>query len=240
VRPPSREHPSTIAPTTVSGTAADAVAPLSVDVLYRRAAAGLPCWVGDPTGLRRALPVGRWLGGDASTPGDRAADEMLLRPCTGATLDLGCGPGRFTAALAARGVRALGVDLSATAVAMTIRRGAMALHQDLFAPLPGLGSWAQVLLADGNIGIGGDPARTLRRARQLLGVEGIVLAELDPPGTGVRREYLRLETEHSVGPWFPWTRVGTDAAADLATAAGLRLLDITHVQGRFITRMDRA
>jgi len=240
VRPPSREHPSTIVAPTVSGTAADVVAPVSVDVLYRRAAAGLPCWVGDPTGRRRALPVGRWLGGDASTPGDRAADAMLLRACTGATLDLGCGPGRFTAALTARGVRALGVDLSATAVAMTIRRGGMALHQDLFASLPGFGSWAQVLLADGNIGIGGDPARTLRRARQLLGVEGIVLAELDPPGTGVRREYLRLETEHSVGPWFPWTRVGTDAAADLATAAGLRLLDITHVQGRFITRMDRA
>ena len=171
---------------------------------------------------------------------DRAADEVLLRACTGATLDLGCGPGRFTAALAARGVRALGVDLAATAVAMTIRRGGMALHQDLFAPLPGFGSWAQALLADGNIGIGGDPAQVLRRARELLGVEGIVLAELDPPGTGVRREYLRLETEHSVGPWFPWTRVGTDAAADLATAAGLRLLDITHVQGRFITRMDRA
>ena len=115
---------STIAPPTVSGTAADAVAPLSVDVLYRRAAAGLPCWVGDPTGLRRVLPVGRWLGGDASTPGDRAADAMLLRPCTGAILDLGCGPGRFTAALAARGVRALGVDVSATAVAMTIRGAA--------------------------------------------------------------------------------------------------------------------
>jgi len=80
----------------------------------------------------------------------------------------------------------------------------------------------------------------LRRARQLLGVDGIVLAELDPPSTGVRREYLRLETEHTVGAWFPWVRVGTDAAADLATAAGLRLLDITQVQGRFITRMDRA
>jgi len=133
---------------------------------------------------------------------DRAADEVLLRACTGATLDLGCGPGRFTAALAARGVRALGVDLAATAVAMTIRRGGMALHQDLFAPLPGFGSWAQVLLADGNIGIGGDPARVLRRARELLGVEGIVLAELDPPCTGVRREYLRLETEHAVANGF--------------------------------------
>ena len=240
MRPLSREHAATIVAPTLSGTAADAVAPVSVDVLYRRAEAGLPCWVGDPTGLRRALPVGRWLGGDASTPGDRAADEVLLRACTGPTLDLGCGPGRFTAALAARGVRTLGVDLAATAVAMTIRRGGMALHQDLFAPLPGFGSWAQVLLADGNIGIGGDPARVLRRARELLGVQGIVFAELDPPCTGVRREYLRLETEHAVGEWFPWARVGTDDAADLATAAGLRLLDITHVQGRFFTRMDRA
>ncbi len=240
MRPLSRERPARIVAPTLAGTAADAVAPVSVDVLYRRAAARLPCWVGDPTGLRRALPVGRWFGGDASTPGDRAADEMLLRQCTGPILDLGCGPGRFTAALAARGVQALGVDVSATAVAMTTRRGGTALHQDLFAPLPGRGSWAQVLLADGNIGIGGDPARVLRRARELLGVEGIVLAELDPPCTGVRREHLRLEIEHSVGAWFPWAQVGTDAAADLATAAGLRLLDITRVQERFFTRMDRA
>ena len=31
------------------------------------------------------------------------------------------------------------------------------LRRDLFAPLPGEGRWHHVLLADGNIGIGGDP-----------------------------------------------------------------------------------
>jgi len=75
------------------------------------------------------------------------------------------GPGRFVAALAARGIPALGVDISAAAVQMTIQRGGTALHQDLFAPLPGHGRWARVLLADGNIGIGGGPSRRRRRRR---------------------------------------------------------------------------
>ena len=51
--------------------------------------------------------VGRWIA-DAD-----AVDLRLLDRCAGPTLDLGCGPGRLAAALAGRGVPALGVDVSA-------------------------------------------------------------------------------------------------------------------------------
>lgn len=187
---------------------------IPLDVLYDRAVAGLPCWVASVAGTRTLLPVRRWLGGTASSPADTRADRALLHHCTAATLDLGCGPGRFTAALAHVGITALGVDTSAAAVAMTTERGGAALHQNLFAPLPGTGQWATVLLADGNIGIGGDPVRLLRRARDLLAPDGVVITEGDLPPVGLHRERLRVETEDQVGTWFPWATVGVDVLGD--------------------------
>ncbi|MGH9096471.1 MAG: methyltransferase domain-containing protein, partial [Acidimicrobiales bacterium] len=150
---------------------------------------------------------------------------------------LGCGPGRFTAALAVRGIAALGVDISAVAVAMTKRRGGRALHQDVFAPLPGYGRWANVLLADGNIGIGGDPVRTLHLARQLVAPDGLVIAEIGTLATGVTREYLRWETDHSVGEWFPWAHVGSDAVGALAESTDLRIMHTVETFGRLIAAM---
>ena len=88
-------------------------------------------------------------------------------------------PPRLQAARLARA----GVDSSATAVEMTRQRGGTAIHRDVFAPLPAEGSWAQVLLTDGNIGIGGDPVQTLRRAAALLAHGGIVVVEIDSPAT---------------------------------------------------------
>ncbi|HEY1823596.1 MAG TPA: class I SAM-dependent methyltransferase, partial [Trebonia sp.] len=110
----------------------------------------------------RALPlqVSRWC-----APPD-AADEELLRHCRGPVLDVGCGPGRLTIALTERGIPALGVDISQAAVARTRQAGAPALHRSVFDPLPGQGRWATVLLADGNIGIGGMPASLLHRCAQ--------------------------------------------------------------------------
>ncbi|MFD4444818.1 class I SAM-dependent DNA methyltransferase [Nocardia sp. NPDC058519] len=205
---------------------------------YRQVFAGFPCWIRDRTGACRPLQVGRYLGGKESTSADRLADLTLLGLCTGRTVDLGCGPGRFTAALAARGTRSLGVDSCAVAVQMTIRRGGQALHQDLFCPLPGPGSWARVLLADGNVGLGGEPVRTLRRARELLAPGGLVVAEVDPPSTGIHCEYLRWETPHSVGRWYRWARIGTDAVHRVAAAAGLHVASVIETSGRFVVTMQ--
>jgi SAM-dependent methyltransferase len=207
---------------------------VAADVIYRMISMGEPGWISDSKGTRLPLPIHRWLGGETATDDDRRADEVILGLCTGPTMDLGCGPGRFTAALADRGVKALGVDISATAVEMTVQRGGSALHRDVFAPLPGHGEWSHVLLADGNIGIGGDPLRLLRRARQLLHPHGVVVADIDARSSGVVQEYRRWETRHSVGTWFPWAHVGSDAITALAESAGFLLVSAVHICDRFV------
>jgi SAM-dependent methyltransferase len=220
-------------------TAVERAATVSTDELYERAAAGLPCWVSDEGGQRIEVPMARWFGGARASAAERSADQAILAECAGTTVDLGCGPGRFTAALTARGVVALGVDSSAVAVRMTIARGALAMQRDMFGPLPGAGHWARALLADGNIGIGGDPVRVLRRSAELLHAGGIAVVELDPPGTGIACDSLRFQTESAVGEWFHWARVGVDAIADVATAAGMMLLEVAEVAGRFVATIAR-
>ena len=207
------------------------------DVIYRHVSAGHPSWISDTVGVRRPLHIARWIGGTDATKQDREGDEAILELCEAPTIDVGCGPGRFTAALAARGVPVLGVDVSATAVEMTEQRGAPALRGDVFDAMPGCGTWKRVLLADGNIGIGGDPVRMLRRARQLLHPAGLVVAEIDSRHTGISTRFQRWETHHHVGRWFPWAHVGSDAAEALATSSGLVLHRTVERWGRCIVAM---
>lgn len=153
---------------------------------------GHHCWLELANGERVELPVDRWT--DDSCDGD----EVLLGPCHGPTLDIGCGPGRLVAALTRRGVLSLGVDSSRTAVRLTRQRGAIALHRNVFDRLPAEGRWRHVLLADGNIGIGGDPIALLRRVAELLAFDGNALIELDPPGCGLRNERVRLLPQSTI------------------------------------------
>ncbi len=167
-----------------------------------------------------ALDVDRWHG-----PA-RGADETLLSRAVGHTLDIGCGPGRLVAALAARGIPALGIDIAPAAVGLTRQAGGRALQLSVFDHVPGAGSWDCAVLADGNIGIGGDPARLLARVRELLTPDGRLLVELDGPGTGVRLDQVRLETaDGTVGEWFAWAHVAADLVAPLAAEAGLSVVD---------------
>ena len=132
-------------------------------------------WTRRPIGRRRAPLVGPACG--------RATGRCCDR-CAGPTLDVGLrpGPARGRARPAPAATRS-GVDICAEAVRQARRRGAAALRGDVFAPLPGEGGWRSVLLADGNIGIGGDPDRLLRRcARRCCRRGGAILVEVDPPG----------------------------------------------------------
>lgn len=165
------------------------------------------------------LQIPRWCG----LPD--AADEELLGRCRGPVLDVGCGPGRLTVALTERDVEALGVDISRAAVALVRQAGARALHRSVFDPLPGQGRWATVLLADGNIGIGGVPARLLQRCAQLLSPDGRLLIEAEPGDVDERLTAWLEHPDGRRGPVFPWARLGTAAVLRAAAAAGLDVVE---------------
>jgi SAM-dependent methyltransferase len=148
-------------------------------------------------------------------------DTSLLARCCGPTLDVGCGTGRLVAALHRAGRAALGVDVSPEAVRQAQRRGIWVVRADVFGPLPGEGQWRTVLLADGNIGIGGDPHRLLRRCADLLGPGGTVLAELRPPGEPSWRDEVVLRDGARRSAPFPWAVVSADGVHELARRSGL-------------------
>jgi len=169
------------------------------------------------TGESLDLDLGRWH--DPAT--DEEAD--LLDTVDGPVIDLGCGPGRLVVRLASQGVPALGVDSSPSAIALARMRGATVLERDIFGPLPAEGQWGTALLFDGNIGIGGDPARLLARCRQLTGGRGQIVAEVQPPGTRWRRLTAWFERDGRRSESFAWAVVGADAVAGLAGEAGLHV-----------------
>ena len=217
---------------------------LPADLLYGRllstAALHLDGEGPPPEGrLRRAdgrvepLPLARWLG-----PVDDA-DAAVLERVEGTVLDIGCGPGRHVAELQRAGHPCLGIDLSPVAVEITRGRGADALRGSVFAHVPDAGSWDTALLLDGNVGIGGEPATLLERARELLAPGGAVLAELEAPGARTGMTRVRLEAADVVSEWFPWAHVSVDTVADVAAEAGLEPDWTMRSGGRWFTALRR-
>ncbi|MEU9861950.1 methyltransferase domain-containing protein [Streptomyces sp. NPDC047971] len=149
-----------------------------------------------------------------------AADATVLTRCAGRVLDIGCGPGRLVAALAARGQRALGVDVTPEAVDRTVRAGGRALCRSVFDPLPDEGRWDTVLLIDGNIGIGGDPGALLRRAAELASPVGSLLVEVATADVDERVEVHVDDGRGGRGTPFRWARLGTRALCVEASDAG--------------------
>ena len=184
-------------------------------------------------GQERNWPVPAWIGG----VGD--ADRVLLDQCGGSTLDVGCGPGRMTAALLERGLPALGIDISPLAVRMARRRGAVALVRDVFDAVPGAGRWENLLLADGNVGIDGHPVRLLQRCRELIAPGGRIHLDLEVPGTGVLVELVRLKSARTTSPPFRWGWLGVDALLPVAAAADLVVHDIWNIDGRWQASLER-
>ncbi|MFH9010807.1 class I SAM-dependent methyltransferase [Streptomyces sp. NPDC017943] len=179
-------------------------------------------------GRERLLPldVERWC-----APPD-AADLSVLRRCRGPVLDVGCGPGRLVAALAGRGVPALGIDVSPAAVARTRRLGGAAVRRSVFERVPGEGRWSTALLLDGNAGIAGDPVTLLARIGRVTAPGGLLLAEA--LGRDVdERLLVRIEDARGRhGRPFPWARLGAAALHDAARAAGWAAVDRWALGGR--------
>ncbi len=175
----------------------------------------------------------------ADWSGPLAGDDAMLDACTGATLDVGCGPGRMVLALRRRRVSALGIDISAVAVRQARRHGADALVRDVFGPVPGGGTWRHALLADGNIGIGGDPVRLLRRCLELTEDDGTVVVETGAPGTGSWRGEVRLRHGSASSPLFWWAAVDADDLAAVADRSGARVLRRWTGQQRTFAELGR-
>lgn len=196
-----------------------------------------------PLFLRRAdgwllpLEVERWCA--------RAdeADLAILDRCEGAVLDVGCGPGRLVAELAARGRTVLGIDVSEAAVTRTQELGGQALRRSVFDPLPGEGRWATVLLMDGNVGIGGDPGPLLRRVAALLAPGGLLIAETAPVDVDERAEVevVGVSDARGTGRPFPWARLGTPALLRYARRADWRTAGQWTAGGRrFVALRSRS
>jgi SAM-dependent methyltransferase len=188
----------------------------------------------DHVGRSEPLEVGQW----SSAP-DWVDRTLFIDPCHGATIDVGCGPGRLVAELAARRVPAMGIDVSTEAVRQTRGRGALALRRDVFGTIPGEGRWEHALLADGNLGIGGDPVRLLARLGVVLVRGGTVIAEVADDGTGFVRDRRRLRVDGRLSAYFAWAVVGLDAIEDVAAQAGMSVVGTQTVGGRHTATLVR-
>ncbi len=199
--------------------------PVSLSSVFTRALQGHPCAVVGLGAEPRPLPVDSW------TRAADADDDALLAHCVGPTLDIGCGPGRLSVRLAQRGQAGLGIDVVHEAVLQARRRGASAIVRDVFESLPGEGRWPSALLADGNVGIGGDPVALLRRVRQVIEPGGRVVVELAAPGTRWHNARVTLHCDGRRSRPFRWSIVGTDAIAAVAVDAGLVIRTRAHAHG---------
>lgn len=159
----------------------------------------------DAEGWCLPLDVRRWCAQADET------DRGVVDRCVGRVLDIGCGAGRLVEEVSRRGHRVLGIDVCPTAVISTVCRGGTAASLSVFEPLPGEGRWDTALLVDGNIGIGGDPRRLLKRIRRVVRDRGLLIAEAAPADVDERRRVRIHAGQTAASPVFDWATVGTRA-----------------------------
>lgn len=199
----------------------------------RDAGAALVLVPQDPTGVVERLDVARWRA--AADDVDLAALDGLSGPL----LDLGCGPGRMVRAALDAGLQAYGVDADPAAVALCRANGLPVLRRDVFDRLPLEGSWAALLLLDGNVGIGGDVPALLARCRRLLRPGGALVVEAHPDPTRDAAALCRVRgADGGESDVFPWSQVGLPAL--LRAADGFTAEAVWRRDGRAFARLRRA
>ena len=164
-------------------------------------------------------------------PASTGERRLLARAGT-PLLDVGCGPGRVVAAVAARGLPALGIDAAPAAVSQAASDGVPVLRRSVFDRLPGEGRWRTVVLLDGNVGIGGDVGALLTRCGAMLAPDGEVLVEVAADGSPRRSGPARLVVSSIRSAWFPWAWVDAPALGSIAVASGLVVRSLTLLEGR--------
>ncbi len=197
-----------------------------VDRLFDRAYAGAPLQLDLEVEQVLSIDVARWSGAAD------AVDQLIVSRCEPPVLDLGSGPGRLVQALTDSGQPALGVDISAAAVDLSLRRGAPAIRARIEDPLPAEGRWGTVLLIDGNIGIGGDVHRLLTRCRDLVSPGGLIICEVDAARDGHDQADLILRSRQASSTTLAWSRIGAAALASLAAHLDLWVSEEWSADGR--------
>lgn len=143
----------------------------------------------DPDGL---WDLGPLQNGDSSSPIERAYDRIyegsgmrereraarlapidapLLEAASGPALELGCGDGRLLAKLAARGVPAVGLDLSRPALLRALQRGHVVVRGDALC-LPFADRTFRTVLAGFGTFAHLDPTRAIQEAARVLAPGG--------------------------------------------------------------------
>ncbi|TWE12262.1 class I SAM-dependent methyltransferase [Rudaeicoccus suwonensis] len=206
---------------------------LAVAEAFSHALRGEQCLLTDADGSSWALPVMEWQ--DTDNPDD----DLLLGLCVGMTLDVGCGPGRLTAELGRRGHVALGIDVVPEAVEQSRGRGAIAMLRDVFAPVPGEGRWHTVLLADQNIGIGGDPVALLIRMGQILAYDGRVVVEVAAPSEPTRIGDVWLDCACGRSEPFRWATVSAVDLPAIAAEAGFDVTSRWNNDRKWVCMLER-
>jgi SAM-dependent methyltransferase len=150
-----------------------------------------------PAYMRVAERLGRY---DASEEEAPLAIELLGLKPGDRVLDAGCGLGRFVAALAANGIDAWGVDISATAIAEAKRvyPGPNYVLADLLEPLPDeLRGFDGLVSLSSSFGFGAtvaDDERMMRAYHEALRPGGRMAMEL----SDLERSRYRLKTDEGV------------------------------------------
>jgi len=183
---------------------------------------------------RATMDVSRW-NADAD-----AVDLMLLDAVRGPVLDIGSGPGRMVRAANARGMEALGIDVSDAAVQLASSLGGDFLQASVFDALPREGQWQTALLVDGNVGIGGDVLALLARCLELLAPQGEIVVEVDADA-GHEKQYVGqvVDSRGRRSDSFPWAEIGRDRLAELLPGLRLTLAQSWSVGGRSFCRLAK-
>lgn len=183
---------------------------------------------------RVTMDVSRW-NADADQ-----ADLTLLARVTGPVLDIGCGPGRMVRAAMRLGMHALGLDVSAAAIAMAGALGGSYHQGSVFDSVPAEGIWQTALLVDGNVGIGGDIPALLARCRDLLAPSGEIVVELhtDPDHDD---NYLGqiVDSYGGASASFPWAEIGRRPLLALLPGLSLRRVQLWEIDGRSFCRLAK-
>ena len=146
----------------------------------------------------------------------------------------------MVAALQRSGRAALGIDISAVAVAVGRRAGGQVLRRDLALPLAGEGRWGTALLLDGNIGIGGDVPALLRRCRQIVGGGGLIIGEIDTEPERDETYEVVLSRPGCRSAPVPWAAIGIRRLTGVAAALDLIVTEVWEADRRSFVALRTA